>query len=319
VIESAAVFVEAPARLHLGLIDLRGDLGRRFGGLGAALAAPSLLLEARPAATLVAEGPEGDRLLLYARRFLDHHGITGGATLRLRRAIPAHAGLGSGTQLALATARALATIFDRPAGAAALAEITRRGERSAIGMWAFEQGGFIVEGGRRIGGSEPAPVLLRQDMPAEWRCLLVLPDVARGLSGAAEEEAFRTLPAPPAELAERIAHRILMLVLPALVEKDISAFGRGITEVQRLVGETFRPVQGARFAHRVVGEVVDELLAYGAAGAGQSSWGPAAFGLFGSEDEAARAADRVKGRGEIFLTPFNNTGARIWREGSEGL
>jgi beta-ribofuranosylaminobenzene 5'-phosphate synthase len=319
VTEATAVFVEAPARLHLGLIDLRGDLGRRFGGLGAALGAPSILLEARPAPELSAAGHEADRLLLYARRFVEHHGIAGGAVLRLHRAIPAHAGLGSGTQLALATAAALATIFDRPTEATALAAATRRGERSAIGMWSFAEGGFIVEGGRRIGGTQPAPLLLRQDMPAEWRCLVVVPDVARGLSGAAEEEAFRTLPPPPAEVAERIAHRILMLVLPALVEKDLVAFGRGLTEVQQLVGEMFRPVQGARFAHRVVGEIVEELLASGAAGAGQSSWGPAVFGLFGNEESAARAALRMKGHGETFLTPFNNRGSRIWREGVEGL
>jgi len=43
--------ISAPARLHLGLIDLRGDLGRRFGSLGVALAAPRLVLTAR-AATL---------------------------------------------------------------------------------------------------------------------------------------------------------------------------------------------------------------------------------------------------------------------------
>jgi len=48
---SEAVFVEAPARLHFGVLDLRGDLGRRFGGIGAAVPAPSLLLEARRAAS----------------------------------------------------------------------------------------------------------------------------------------------------------------------------------------------------------------------------------------------------------------------------
>ena len=41
----ASVFVEAAARLHFGVLDLRGALGRRFGGLGAAVPQPSLLLE----------------------------------------------------------------------------------------------------------------------------------------------------------------------------------------------------------------------------------------------------------------------------------
>jgi len=62
-----ALFVEAPARLHFGVLDLRGDLGRRFGGIGAAVPAPSLLLEARPATRLAAEGPDAPRVLEFAR------------------------------------------------------------------------------------------------------------------------------------------------------------------------------------------------------------------------------------------------------------
>ena len=313
---SRAVFVEAPARLHMGLIDPGGDLGRRFGGIGAALDAPSLLLEARAADRLSAEGPEGERLLLYARRFLDRHRIEGGAHLRVHRAIPAHSGLGSGTQLALATARGLAALFDGPSDAPGLAEATGRGQRSAIGTWAFEQGGFLLEGGRPVPGEAPAPLLLRRPMPAEWRCVLAIPEVPPGLSGAAEEEAFRELPPPPAELVGRVAHLILMVVLPALVEEDLKAFGAGLTEVQRLVGEMFRPVQGALFAHPLVAELVEELLAGGAAGAGQSSWGPAVYGLAQGEEAARTLARRVEnrlgGRGVVLATGFNNRGARCW-------
>ena len=314
--ESRAVFVEAPSRLHMGLIDLRGEFGRRFGGIGAALEAPSLLLEVRPADRLSAEGEEAERLLLFARRFLDRHGIQGGAWLRAHRAIPAHSGLGSGTQLALATARALAALFERPFDVPGLAEATGRAQRSAIGTWAFEQGGFLLEGGRAVPGNGPAPLLLRRPMPAEWRCVVAIPDVPPGLTGSAEEEAFRNLPAPPADLAGRVAHLILMVLLPALVEEDLTTFGFGLTEIQRLVGEMFRPIQGEHFAHPLVAEVVAELLAGGAAGAGQSSWGPAVYGLVRG-DEAARSLarrveDRLEGRGVVLATAFNNRGARCW-------
>jgi beta-RFAP synthase len=314
--DSRAVFVEAPSRLHMGLIDPGGDLGRRFGGIGAALEAPSLLLEARPADRLSAEGEGGDRLLPYARRFLDRHGIESGAWLRVHRAIPAHSGLGSGTQLALATARALAALFDRPSGAGKLAEDTGRGQRSAIGTWAFEHGGFLLEGGRSVSGNGPAPLLLRRSMPAAWRCVVAIPAVPSGLSGSTEEQAFRNLPPPPVELVRRVAHLILMVVLPALVEEDLTTFGSGLTEVQRLVGEMFRPVQGDRFAHPLVAELVDELLAGGAAGAGQSSWGPAVYGLVRDQPEALELArrieDRIAGRGIVLTTSFANRGARCW-------
>jgi beta-ribofuranosylaminobenzene 5'-phosphate synthase len=151
-----SVFVEAPARLHFGVLDLRGDLGRRFGGIGAAVPSPSLLLEARPASTLTVEGPpaDGERALEFARRFLSHHGLAAGATVCLHRTIPAHAGLGSGTQLALAVARALAEQHALATDAAALARAVGRGRRSAIGTWTFALGGFVLEGG---GCSPPGP------------------------------------------------------------------------------------------------------------------------------------------------------------------
>ena len=43
------VRVEAPARLHLGMLAVAGDEGRRFGGLGVSVARPAVVLEAEPA------------------------------------------------------------------------------------------------------------------------------------------------------------------------------------------------------------------------------------------------------------------------------
>jgi beta-RFAP synthase len=300
----------------MGLLDLRGDLGRRFGGLGAALAQPSLLLEARAAPDLEAEGDESERLLRFARLFFERQGLRGGARLRLLRGFPAHAGLGSGTQLALATARALDVLFARHLDAPALAAATGRSRRSAIGTWAFAQGGFLLEGGRSLVGDDPAPLLMRRPIPEDWRCVIAIPPLPGGLSGAAEERAFRELPPASEELTGRIARLVLTVVLPGLVEEDLAAFGRGVTELQQLVGETFRHVQGGRFAHPDVEHLVDLMLAQGAAGAGQSSWGPAAFALAKGDDDAERLASRVRthlaGRGTVIATPFDNRGARVW-------
>ncbi len=312
-----AVWVEAPARLHLGLLDLRGDLGRRFGGIGIAVQEPSLLLEARPAAELIVTGEEAERVRLYARRFLDHHGLSGGARLHLHRAIPAHSGLGSGTQIALSVARALAILYDRPSAAAELARAVGRARRSAIGTWAFERGGFILEGGRRDDDDRPAPLLMRHAMPEDWRCVLAIPDVGPGLSGDAEEAAFRSLPPPSEALVGRISRLVLMLLLPSLVDGDLEGFGRAVTEVQRCVGDSFAAVQGATFMHPLVEELIADMLAGGAAGAGQSSWGPTVYG-FVNGDAAARAlASRIErrlaGRGLVLTVAFDNTGARAWR------
>src|SRR5207244_8503791 len=117
-------------------------------------------------------------------------------------------------------------------------------------------------------------------------------------------------------LAGGVAHLILMVLLPALVEEDLTTFGFGLAEIQRLVGEMFRPVQGERFAHALVAEVVDELLAGGAAGAGQSSWGPAVYGLVRGEEAArslaGRIKDRLAGRGIVLATRLDHRGAPRW-------
>ena len=101
-----AVRVHAPARLHFGFLDLHGGLGRRFGSIGLAVDAPSIDLTARPAAALRVDGFEAGRARGYAEAAARHLGIAGHAALQVDQAIPAHAGFGSGTQLALSVAAA---------------------------------------------------------------------------------------------------------------------------------------------------------------------------------------------------------------------
>ncbi|MGC8873952.1 MAG: beta-ribofuranosylaminobenzene 5'-phosphate synthase family protein, partial [Chloroflexia bacterium] len=96
------VRVKTPARLHLGFLDLNGELGRLYGSIGVAIDRPNVVLEARTAAELSAEGPEAERVAAFAERFLQRYPAVRGARLCVRSSIPAHVGLGSGTQLALA-------------------------------------------------------------------------------------------------------------------------------------------------------------------------------------------------------------------------
>jgi beta-ribofuranosylaminobenzene 5'-phosphate synthase len=312
-----SVFIEAAARLHFGVLDLRGELGRRFGGMGAAVPEPSLVLEVAPDDSLSAHGPDADRAIAFAERFLTHHRLTGGARLTVHRSIPAHSGLGSGTQLGLAVGRALTELHGLSTTPATLARAVGRGRRSAIGTWTFALGGFIVEGGRRPGTHDIAPLLARYAMPEDWRCVVAVPDGAPGLSGEAEAAAFAQLPPPPEREVERVAHLVLMQLLPALVEGELASFGAALTEVQRVTGAWFAPQQGGTFAPGPSATLVRRLAEWGAAGVGQSSWGPAVYGLVGSAAEAhelaARAAKLVGSGGRVFEGGFAGTGARVWR------
>lgn len=316
-----SIVVEAPARLHFGVLDLGGRLGRSFGGLGAAIPSPSLLLEAAPSTEVTASGPGAERACEFADRFLAYHRLRGGVRVTIHRAIPSHAGLGSGTQLGLAVGRVLAELHGLPTDPVELARATSRGKRSAIGTWTFALGGFIVEGGRKPGTEELAPLLARFAVPESWHYVVAVPSGRRGLSGDAEARAFEELPPPPDPEVERVSHLVLMQLLPALVEADLPSFGQALSSVQRITGSWFADAQGGVFAPGQTEQLVASMADWGAAGVGQSSWGPAAYGLVESADAASELAGRV-GRamgatGAVFQGRFAPQGARVGR-GSEG-
>jgi beta-ribofuranosylaminobenzene 5'-phosphate synthase len=301
------VRVAAPARLHMGMLDASGEGPRRFGGIGVAVTRPAAVVEASEAESLEVEGPDAERARAVAER------LGGGARIRVLEAIPPHAGLGSGTKLALAVAEAVCQLRGESPSVEDLARIAGRGARSAVGLWTFAAGGFVVEGGRRHGSDEPAPLLVHHHMPLDWRCILAIPAADPGLSGSAEVAAFAELRPDPARSA-RIAQIVMTGLLPALVESDVAEFGAALTDLQRLVGDSFAPVQGGTF-HPQAAPLVEALLRLGAAGAGQSSWGPAVYGIAGHREHAEAIADALRGElpagGTVEVVEFDNAGAVI--------
>jgi beta-ribofuranosylaminobenzene 5'-phosphate synthase len=311
-----AVFVEAPARLHFGLLDLRGSLGRRFGGIGAAAPAPTLLVSAHPADRLEVDGEDADRAAGFARLVLSHHGLEGGARLTVHRSLPSHTGLGSGTQLALAVARALTELHGLAVDTPQLARAVGRAERSAIGTWTFDGGGLVLEGGRSAGRDSVGPLLARLSFPSSWRCVVAVPEAAPGMSGAAEAEAFAQLRLPPERDAERVAHLVLMALLPAVADADLVTFGAALSAIQTITGCSFASVQGGTFAPGPSAELVRRMAEWGAPGVGQSSWGPAVYGIVDGAEAGLRLAEQVRAwlgsAGTVYEGPFRKEGARVW-------
>ncbi|MGH1591264.1 beta-ribofuranosylaminobenzene 5'-phosphate synthase family protein [Methylobacterium phyllosphaerae] len=279
------VRVEAPARLHFGFLDLHGGLGRRFGSIGLAIDAPSLALTARRSAHPAVAGPEADRVRGYVAAAAAHLGRGADVAITVERVIPAHAGFGSGTQLALAVAAAMARLDGAPFAPDAFAASLDRGNRSGVGLCAFTEGGLIVDGGRGPDGGPP-PVIARLPYPEAWRIVLILDPSTAGVHGAREVEAFRDLPRFPEAHAAEICRIALMQVLPAVALAEPEGFGAGITRIQTLIGDHFAPHQGGRFASDAVAQALAQVAAQGVAGYGQSSWGPTGFALVPSEVEA---------------------------------
>ncbi len=293
--EKSDVFVKvnAPGRLHLGFLDLHGGLGRLFGSLGLSLYDISTVLEVRQASELQVEGPSSARARQYAERMLEHLNIRKGLSIEIHRAIPEHAGLGSGTQMALAVGSAISRLFSVKLSLPAIARILDRGNRSGIGIGAFAGGGFIVDGGRSS-TTEVPPIVSQLHFPASWRIVLVLDKNCQGVHGQEESQAFGTLAKMEKEISENLCRLTLMQVLPAIVEQDCRLFGAAITEIQACMGRYFGTIQSGIYASAEVGKVLTHLQQSGAAGIGQSSWGPTGFAIYASETEAYHALKKVR-------------------------
>jgi beta-RFAP synthase len=242
-------------------------------------------------------------------------GVRRGIRVVVTEAIPEHAGLGSGTQLALAVGCVFAKLFGLDLAPRDIAGMLDRGARSGIGIGAFEHGGFLVDGGRGAVDAPP-PITSRIAFPEDWRVLLILHAGAQGLHGAAEKVAFRALPPFPEARAAHLCRLVMMSLLPALVERDLFGFGRAVQELQRVIGDYFAPAQGGRFASAQVAAALARLEAEGVTCVGQSSWGPTGFAVVESEAVAAQAVGALQkefaGTGlEFEITRGRNRGGEI--------
>nr|WP_272867693.1 beta-ribofuranosylaminobenzene 5'-phosphate synthase family protein [Crenothrix polyspora] len=289
------VSVLAPARLHMGFVDLSGSLGRHFGSIGVALNEHGTRLSVRKAAQRSVTGAAAQRAELCLTQLCQALKVSDQLAITIESAIPEHVGLGSGTQMAMAIGSALNAFYALGLSVREIAAVMDRGLRSGIGIGVFEQGGLIVDGGRGVNTITP-PVLVHLHIPKNWRFILVFDSRGQGLHGQQEIQAFKSLPAFPQQEAARLCYLLLMQALPAVAENNIHQFGDVITQLQRSVGEHFAPVQGGVFASGKVAKVMHWLAQQGAVAIGQTSWGPTGFCAVDNADFAEKLVNEARER-----------------------
>jgi beta-ribofuranosylaminobenzene 5'-phosphate synthase len=290
--------VSTGGRLHFGFTNLSLSHERLYGGLGVALDEPRTVVTAEAADGVHCADDDARE---YARRAVSLLDLPG-ARVRVERHLPRHVGIGSGTQLALATLTAVARANGVEPSVRDLAPDLGRGGRSGIGVATFESGGFVLDAGHpsaRFTTSRPAdgdwevpPVAASHAVPPSWRFLLVVPTVDAGRNGAAEDASMRTaVERADPTLSNRIAGLLARQVLPAVATGNAEQFGSAVEAVGRLNGAWYADEQGGTY-RPPVGEVVATLSeAPSVFGAGQSSWGPAVYGVTDAANaESARAA-----------------------------
>lgn len=292
---TASIVVKSSGRLHMGFFDLHGGLGRKFGSIGLSLDEPGLVIEAKAAKSLkvtaeaTVPASAAAKAFTFAQQLVSKLRLDDAIEVHIRQHIPEHSGLGSGTQLALAVGTALSRLNKLNLSTVQIAELAGRGRRSGIGIAAFDDGGLLIDGGRISAGSHihTPPLLARYDFPQDWAVLLIFDANQPGIHGEQEKLAFNQLPVFPENLAAHLCRHVLMQAMPAIVERDLTAFGQSIQVLQSHVGDYFAPVQGGRYASKLVGQVLQHMAESGVACYGQSSWGPTGFAIF----ENTRAAE----------------------------
>ncbi len=296
---STALRVAAPGRLHLGFVDPSGSLGRAFGSLGLMIDGFQTVLDIEPAradrwqAHTPAAAAEIERAAGFVQSLRQHTGRHEPLALHLHQVLPAHAGLGSGTQLALAVGRAFACWQGLALSTPLLAQWLGRGRRSGIGIAGFDSGGLLLDGGPGPQG-QAAAVLVRCQLPEAWRVVVVLDEGRRGLSGVAERTALAALVPMPRAQAADLCHKVLMQVLPGVAEDNFAAFAAGINHMQELLGRHFGAAQGgSAWTSAAVGQLLDSWRGPQVA-VGQSSWGPTGFAFVPSAAAAQGLIDSAK-------------------------
>ena len=323
------VRIACPSRLHLGLIDLNGEIGRIDGGTGIALEHPRTVIYAKKSDRLEVECSQDseavDRAEEAARAVMQRYDVPPAKIVIEERPF-VHVGLGSATQLLVGVARVLCHLAGLPVSSAELGSAVNRGGTSGIGIASFEHGGFIVDGGHKfrtddptnskseyspssvVRGLTPPPVLLRYDFP-DWDILVCVP-TGEETAGIREVQIFKSVCPVPIEEVGIISHLVLLKMLPAIMERDLESFGFAIEESQKYGFKKFE----FRAQSRNVLQCMDFIKQNGGIGVGMSSWGPTLF-AFGEQltdlqEKTQQFLDENMG-GSCFITRANNTGMKV--------
>lgn len=290
-----SVRIRTPARLHFGLFaDGRGE--RKFGGVGMAIDKPGFEIEVRlderdNIYSWIDPSLHG-RITALLKKLREHFDVPP-LRIDVESFIPHHAGLGSGTQLAMGIGEAAVRLIGLAVPRDELALILGRGKRSAVGFHAFHDWGLIIDGGKTDEG-RISHAVFQGRFPEDWRIVLIQPPLEPGLHGAGECDAFRDGIVIPREVTDRMSRIALDVLAPGLTAADFSAFSEALYIVNRLSGECFAEVQGGVYAHPRLEEIVNDARKLGCRGVGQSSWGPTLFAMHESQESAEAFIERLK-------------------------
>ncbi|AEM37899.1 hypothetical protein Pyrfu_0027 [Pyrolobus fumarii 1A] len=298
--------ISVPSHVHAGNYEFTCDesVHRCFGTVGVALSNPRLVVKICKSNDIRVHSVNGDRWCReleniargYAQRVYEITGVR--VTVELRKCYPWGAGLGARTALALAVADAALRLGSEGVTLEDVALELGRGWVSALGFYTYTRGGLVVDAGFEpdlIGAAIP-PLVARYEPPIE--IVVVLPlrplGVVRRLKEQEEDVDKLAKPDAPPELSAKLARLLLTGFMGNLAAGRLDRAFRALSEMNREAGRYWAGKgQGGTYCCRETEEAIRFLERMGAVGVFQSSWGPAAWGVFTDAALARRAARKA--------------------------
>lgn len=266
------VIVNAGSRLHTGFHIIGDKIHRiEYAGAGFYVENPNIRVRVKECSEPIYEGPPEFRDPV--AQVIEKTGFAG--CVQIEGAPRRHSGLGSTTQVMLALYHGIKLLRREGITDRALLEagfkLIGRTKASTVGTLLYVYGGFVS------GVGLPLPSgysVLRLPIPSDWRFIIVIPDVAKGLS---EEEEERHLDSPkptPQGVRQLMAIGFHYLVM-GMVRRDLDLVLDGLRNMQTATGIYFSSIQGGVYRSDVA-RIVDEASRDGIILA-QSSWGPTLY------------------------------------------
>lgn len=266
------VIVNAGSRLHAGFHIIGDKIHKiEYAGAGFYVDKPNIRVRVKECGEAIYEGPSEFRDPV--AHVTEKTGFVG--CVRLEESPRRHSGLGSTTQVMLAVYHGIKLLRGE--------NITKRGlldagfkllgrtKASTVGTLLYVYGGFVS------GVGLPLPSdysVLRLPIPSDWRFIIVIPEVARGLNEK-EEGSHLNSPKPAPQRVKQLMAIGFHYLAMGMVRKNLDLVLEGLRSMQTATGLYFSSIQGGVYRSDVA-RIVDEASRDGIILA-QSSWGPTLY------------------------------------------
>jgi len=274
-----SIILDAPARIHLGFLELNHLADRNFGSLGLTISKFRNILKIEDYHEFSIDIGKIEIKKKVKDVFKKIASIKNlkKCKLTILQNIPEHSGLGSGTQLSLATGFLLSEFNGLNLKIDEISNLLGRGLRSGIGIQSFKTGGFIIDSGK-IRGSNSIPLtIFRNQWPREWKLILIFDMERSGVHGKEELKKFKKLKKVDSSLVNENCGVVLMKIIPSIIEKNFQHFSTGVQIIQDNMSKIFYGDKKDQFASNKIQMIFNFLRNKKIEGFGYSSWGPTGF------------------------------------------